>query len=154
MRRVLFWILLSVLLASSLPAMAATGRVIKVLPHFLDRLGRRSTSPSLFDRDAYQAWLRKRPQARSGVTFDIQWKTHGKAAGAVKVRVEMIGTARGDLPVRRTLEAEVKPGGWFSHWTSLAVTGDDYKELGEINAWRVSLWEGDTLLGEETSFLW
>ena len=36
-------------------AAAATGSVIKVLPQFLDLKGRTALSPSLYDRDAYQA---------------------------------------------------------------------------------------------------
>ena len=36
-------------------ATAQTGRVVKVLPLYLDLKGRDAISPSLFDRDAYQA---------------------------------------------------------------------------------------------------
>jgi hypothetical protein len=32
--------------------------------------------------------------------------------------------------------------------------GDAYKQFGEVTAWRVSLWSGDQLLGEQKSFLW
>jgi hypothetical protein len=34
------------------------------------------------------------------------------------------------------------------------VTGDEYKKLGELVAWRVTLWDGDKLLAEQKSFLW
>jgi hypothetical protein len=154
MRRPCFWLLLACLAVFSLPAAAATGRVIKVLPFFLDLKGQRALSPSLYDRDAYQAWLRQHPQKRLGVSFDIQWKTRGGAYGPLKLRVELIGTAKGDLPSHRVLETEVKPGGWFSHWTSLKLTGQEYQEFGDVTAWRVTLWEGDELLSEQKSFLW
>jgi hypothetical protein len=154
MRRPFLLTILSCLLATSLPAVAATGRVIKVLPHFLDDQGRRARSPSLYDRDAYQAYLRNHPDKRSGVTFDIQWKTRGGAFSPLKLRVELIGAAQGDLPIQKVLETEVKPGRWFSHWTSLPLTGEEYRQFGNVVAWRATLWEGDRLLGEQKSFLW
>jgi hypothetical protein len=45
-------------LGLALPAPAATGRLMKVLPEYLDAKGLTSLSPSLFERDAYQAILR------------------------------------------------------------------------------------------------
>src|SRR5438445_2693263 len=101
------------LLAAALPASAATGRLMKVLPHFLDVDGRHTVSPSLYDRDAYQAFLRNHPEQRSGVRFDVQWKAHG-TAGPLKLRVELRGMAKGDVPRQFVLEKEVKPG-WLSH---------------------------------------
>ena len=41
-----------------------------------------------------------------------------------------------------------------SHWTGLALKGDEYEQFGEVTAWRVTLWEGTQLLGEQKSFLW
>jgi hypothetical protein len=34
------------------------------------------------------------------------------------------------------------------------VAGEDFKQLGEISAWRVTLWDGAQLLAERKSFLW
>ena len=42
----------------------------------------------------------------------------------------------------------------YSHWTQLDLLGEEYKEFGVVTAWRVSLWEGSRLLGEQKSFLW
>ncbi len=58
MRRSLNIILSALLLATAWSATAAPAKVIKVLPHFLDQKGRHALSPSLYDRDAYQAHLR------------------------------------------------------------------------------------------------
>jgi hypothetical protein len=138
----------------SAAASAATGRVIKVLPQFLDLKGRHALSPSLYDRDAYQAYLRLHTNEVSTVRFAVQWKASGTNAVPLKLRVEALGDSHGELPARVVLEQEVKPGGWFSHWAYLPLTGDDYKKLGEVSAWRVTLWEGDKLLSEQKSFLW
>src|SRR5215469_3847216 len=91
-------------------ASAATGRVIKVLPQFLDLQGRRSLSPSLYDRDAYQAQLRKHPEQRSAICFSVQWKAHGAEYVPLKLRVELRGVAQGNLPRQTLLETDVKPG--------------------------------------------
>ncbi len=154
MRRLLFGFLVFCGLAAAWPAMAATGRVIKVLPLFLDQQGQHALSPSLFERDAYQAQLRQHPEQRSGMLFEVQWKTKGKPEAALKLRVELRGIAQGALPRQLVLEKPVTPGGWFSHWTGLTLSGEAYKQFGEVTAWRVTLWENDRLLGEQKSFLW
>ena len=141
------------LLLTTVAAPAASGRVVKVLPHFLDLEGRHSVSPSLYDRDAYQAELRKHPDKRSGIRFDILWRARGAAKEKAKLRVELRGTAKGNLPSETTIESEVNIAG-TSHWASVKLEGDAYKKFGEITAWRVTLWSGDQLLGEQKSFLW
>jgi len=145
-----------ILLAVTLSASAATGRVVKVLPHFLDLKGRHSLSPSLYDRDAYQARLRRHPEQRSGIRFDVYWRGRAAGGATLKLRAELRGTAKGNLPSRTTLETEVKisTSGATSRWASLKLAGNEYKLFGEVTAWRVTLWDGDQLLAEQKSFLW
>ena len=154
MRQSPIWLSLCCWLAAACSAQAATGRVIKVLPHFLDLQGRHSLSPSLYDRDAYQARLRRHPEERSGVRFDVQWKKKGGVFEPLKLKVELRGIAQGNLPKQLVLEQPLEPGGWTSHWSSLALSGEQYTKFGEVTAWRASLWEGGQLLGEQRSFLW
>lgn len=136
-------------------ASATTGRIIKVLPHYLDMEGRHALSPSLYDRDAYQAQLRRHPDQCSAIRFDVQWKAKASTVSpaGLKLRVELRGTAKGGKPRQTQLETEVKPS-WFSKWTSLMLAGEDYKKFGEVVAWRATLWDGDQLVGEQKSFLW
>ncbi len=133
---------------------AATARIMKVLPHFLDLEGRHSVSPSLYDRDAYQAFLRDHPEKRSGIRFDIHWLTRGEQSPALKLRVELRGIAEGNSLKQLVLEEPVRPAGWFGHWTNLTLKGEGYKNFGEITAWRATLWDGSQLLAEQKSFLW
>jgi len=154
MRRFLLWLGLSCWLVAAVSAHAGTGRVMKVLPHFLDLKGRNSLSPSLYDRDAYQAYLRQHPEQRSTIRFDVQWKTHRPVWEPLKLRLEVRGIAQGNLPKQLALELPVEPSGWFSRWDSLPLVRDQYKDLGEVTAWRVTLWEGTELLSEQKSFLW
>lgn len=154
MRRPVLLFLSLWLLAGTLPTAGASGRVIKVLPQLVDLKGRNSLSPSLYDRDAYQAWLRQHPDEVLGVRFNIQWKADRHYFAPLKLRAELRGTVEGKAPSRRVLEKTVMPGGWFSRWAALSLTGEDYKGFGEVIAWRVTLWEGDRLLSEQQSFLW
>jgi hypothetical protein len=148
------WLALSVWLVAC-TGWAETGKVIKVLPQFLDLKGRTSLSPSLFDRDAYQAVLREHPEQRSGMRFFVQWKAKGTIWEPLYLRLELRGTATGDLPKKTMLEQRIdNPGGLFSHWNDLTLGGDQYQKFGPVTAWRVTLWEGDKLLGEQKSFLW
>jgi hypothetical protein len=154
MRRWIIWWLLAIGLAVAWPTQAATGRVIKVLPQFLDLKGRNSISPSLYERDLYQNSLREHTNQCSGMRFNVQWKTKGQAVGPMTLRVELRGVAHGDFPKQLRLEQPVQPGGWFSHWAALDLVGEEYKNFGRVTAWRVTLWEGSRLLGEQKSFLW
>jgi hypothetical protein len=135
-------------------ASAATGKVIKVLPQFLDLKGRAALSPSLYDRDAYQAYLRGHTTNVSSMRFVVQWKAHGSAEDQLKLRMEVRGVAQGGLPPNLVLEQPVKGGFFFGHWAYLPLTGEDYKRIGEVTAWRATLWDGDKLIGEQKSFLW
>jgi hypothetical protein len=148
--RFLFFSCLLLALSSS----AATGRVLKVLPHLLDTNGLHTLKPSLYERDAYQAFLLQNPDKCSGIRFDIDWKSSGPVFDPLKLRIELRGIAAGDLPRARTLEQRVKGTGWLGRWTSLGLSGEDYRQFGEVTAWRVTLWEGDQLLSEQKSFLW
>ena len=146
------WLLLTALLTLQSAVLgAASGKVIKVLPFFLDLEGRQSLSPSLFDRDAYQAQLRKQPAQRSGLRVDVQWKAAD--ASNLKVKVELRGM-KDKNPITQTLEAPAKTGGILGNWTTLTLGDDDFKKFGELSAWRATLWDGDQLLGEQKSFLW
>src|ERR1043166_1148456 len=107
-----------------LAAQAATGRVIKVLPHFLDQQGRHTVSPSLFDRDAYQAVLRQHPEQRSGMRFDIEWRVKGTPDSDLKLRLEARGSARGSVARTVVFETHVEPKGWVGQWKGLTPTGE------------------------------
>jgi len=143
--------LLLLLSCFSISAPAATARLIKVLPHFLDREGRHALAPSLYERDAYQAVLRKNPRLRSGLRFDVQWKSY--RATPLKLRVELRGSD-GKAPTTAALEIELPRSGLFSKWSSVTIRDEDYESFGELVAWRATLWDGSTRVAEQKSFLW
>lgn len=146
------WIIVLLFVCGSAASgLGASAKIIKVLPQFLDLQGRHSISPSLYDRDAYQAKLRRDPKERSALRFAIQWRA--KQTVPLKLRVEMRG-GKGSEPTQATLESSSAHLAGFSKWTQLALSGEDYTKFGELIAWRATLWEGDKLLSEKKSFLW
>ncbi len=131
-----------------------SGKVLKVLPHLLDLEGRHTLSPSLFDRDAYQAELRNSPEKVSGIRYDVLWKAKRVGDQLLTLRIELVGTFEGKEPRQRKLETVLAVKSSAKRWTGVAFTGDDYRQFGTIHAWHATLWSGDTLLGEQKSFLW
>jgi len=153
MRRLL---LISLLLGSLTAVFAAgitKGRVVKVLPVFLNLKGEDAVTPSLYDRDAYQVYLRQHPDERSGLRFSVLWQVENPAAAKYKIRVEIRGIATNGEPRQLTLEEPVTPQ-LLRKWTRINLTGDGYKNFGELVAWRATLWSDDQLMSEQKSFLW
>jgi len=148
------WLLAAGWLVAAVCAEAATGRVIKVLPQYLDLKGRNSLTPSHYERDTYQAYLRDHTNQCSGMQFHVQWKAKGERSAPLKLKLELRGVAQGDFPRQLVLEKAVEPRGWFSCWDNIKLLGEDFRDFGAITAWRVTLWEGDRTLGEQRSFLW
>ena len=132
-------------------AHAGSAKVLKVLPHFLDEKGRMALNPSLYARDAYQGYLRQNPGKRFGMKFDVNWR--GRGLSELKLRLELRG-AHGQAPTTATLEETVGSAGWFSKWTTLRFTDEQWKAFGELTAWRATLWSGDKMVAEQKSFLW
>jgi hypothetical protein len=153
MRRLLVALLLLGSLAATFASDAVSGRVVKVLPLLLDREGRDTKSPSLYERDAYQAYLRQHTNEISAIRFDVLWKAVNANGLNLKLRVELRAVGAGGLPRQMALEQSVTPG-FFRRWTSLPLVGADYKNFGKLVAWRATLWSDDQLLSEQKSFLW
>jgi hypothetical protein len=155
MRLFLAGLCITCVLVADVTAVASSGSLLKVLPEFLDLKGRNSLTPSLYERDAYQATLRDHPERRSAIRFYIQWKTKKPIWEPLLARVELRGIAEGKLPRQLVLERSVSnPGGFLSHWIEITLGGDQYRSFGSVTAWRVTLWEGQTLIGQEQSYLW
>ena len=67
----------------------------------------------------------------------------------------MHDTAKSKLPSEMKLENFFTiTSGSHGHWSVLKLDGEQYKNFGEITAWRVTLWAGDEMLSEQKSFLW
>jgi hypothetical protein len=129
----------------------ASTRIMKVLPHRLDEEGRHTLSPSLYERDAYQAQLRKQPERVTGMRFDVQWKVRRTDAFDLRMRIEIRGS---EDPSVHTLEERVQRRPWFNRWSSITLNQEGLRAVGEVVAWRVTLWRGSQLMAEHRSFLW
>ncbi|MFO1497812.1 MAG: hypothetical protein U1G07_05360 [Verrucomicrobiota bacterium] len=144
---------LMVWLSLTIASQAASARILKVLPHYLDDEGRHSLSPSLYERDAYQAFLRANPDKRSALRFDINWKARGAGSERLTLRLELRSSGR-EATEPLVIERPVKAGRFFGTWSSLHLEGETYRGFGQLIAWRATLWRQDELLAEQKSFLW
>ena len=68
---------------------AGPAKILKVLPQYLDEEGRHALSPSLYERDAYQYFLRKNPSKRGGLRFDVNWKAKGSKSETLVLRLNV-----------------------------------------------------------------
>lgn len=150
MRR--FFIALAIFCLAPL-VQAGEGSVVKVLPQLLDKQGRQTLSPSLYERDAYQFHLRKTPSLRGGVRLAVQWKAKKVEWTNLTLRAEM-RCLLGDRLHIVTMEEPAVKNGYFSSWAEFRIEGADYTTFGQLVAWRVTLWQDDHQLGQLESFLW
>jgi hypothetical protein len=128
-----------------------SARITKVLPHLLDAEGRNSPAPSLYERDAYQAWLRAHPEEVHGLRFDVRWRSTVYYLEGLKLRLEVRGSRQ---PQELVLEQTFETRPWYQRWSSFTFDRQAFSELGEVIGWRATLWDGDRLLAEQKSFLW
>lgn len=152
-----FAILLVVASLGLEPILADSGapsgiRIKKVLPHLLDKQGRHLLSPSLLERDAYQALLRKEPERRGGLQFDVQCGTLPSGV-TLRLKAEVRGSLT-NTPTQVTVEQPLPANARFHRWQVIRLSDDQYRQLGELVAWRISLWNGDRAIAEQKSFLW
>jgi hypothetical protein len=142
------------LVAALLPLLSAAAteaRVLKVLPHRLDSQGRHALSPSLYERDAYQAELRAHPDRIRGLRIDVLWSLKERTSVPCVLRLEMRGS-KGTDPV--VLERPVSRGFLRRRWTKVLLDPAEFEKVGDVSAWRVSLRSGGEELASTASVLW
>jgi hypothetical protein len=97
--------------------------------------------------------LRKNPALCAGLRFDVQWKAPGVPNAAVTLRLEMRTSKKFDAkPLVK--EQPVTSRGFFSRWSAITVQEEAFKEMGQLVAWRVTLWREGEQIAEQKSFLW
>jgi hypothetical protein len=142
------------LVAALLPLLSAAAteaRVVKVLPHRLDSQGRHALSPSLYERDAYQAELRAHPDRIRGLRIDVLWSLKERTSVPCVLRLELRGSKGADPVV---LERPVSRGFLRRRWTKVLLDPAEFEKVGDVSAWRVSLRSGGEELASTASFLW
>jgi hypothetical protein len=142
------------LVAALLPLLSAAAteaRVVKVLPHRLDSQGRHALSPSLYERDAYQAELRAHPDRIRGLRIDVLWSLKERTSVPCVLRLELRGSKGADPVV---IERPVSRGFLRRRWTKVLLEPAEFEKVGDVSAWRVSLRSGGEELASTASFLW
>ena len=153
-RQIVGKLLVTLLLLLPAGLIAGEARILKVLPYLLDSKGRHALQPSLYERDAYQANLRTHPELIHGQRYDVQWCSRTGVKVGLSLRLELRSGSGNSVGKSLVLEAPVKPG-WFARgWARFTLTAEQFKELGQVTAWRTTLRHGDSEVAEEKSFLW
>ena len=140
---------------------AADAKVRKVLPSLLDREGRASLHPSLYERDAYQAHLRQNPDEVGGLRFDIHWSAPKSGTAPLELHLELRGSATSastnsaasstnSVVITRTVE----PPRFGSRWTQITLDAAARRQVGDVTAWRATLVREGRELASTQSFLW
>lgn len=132
---------------ANLKSITGTG-LVKVLPNYLDVKGLHTDGVTLLHRDVYQNNLRRNPELVHGVRYDVNWY----GSGEVTLRLELRSTKANTAP--KTVEQKINTTVPRTHWTPLTLDEKSYKEFGQPQAWRVSLWKGGEELAQLKSFLW
>ena len=131
--------------------LGAEGKVIKVLPHFVDFQGRHTLSPSLYERDAYQELLRNHPEKRAGLQFEVLWKVSGRVSGPLRLKMELRGGTSSSLEI---VEMDVKRGMFGRRWSRMVLDPKQFARVGTVTAWKATLLQGEEIVAEANSFLW
>lgn len=131
--------------------LGAEGKVIKVLPHFVDFQGRHTLSPSLYERDAYQELLRDHPEKRAGLQFEVLWKVSGRVSGPLRLKMELRGGNSSSLEI---VEMDVKRGLFGRRWSRMVLDPKQFARVGAVTAWKATLLQGEEIVAEANSFLW
>lgn len=143
------------------PSRSPEARIIKVLPSLLDAEGRASIHPSLYERDAYQAFLRKESDKVAGLRFDILWKARPGLRGGqtqpLVLKLELRGSsqggaARGGNTV--VVERPIAGSQAGRRWSQVVLGPDEFRRVGEVSAWRATLLEDQRVVASTQSFLW
>ncbi len=134
-------------------AMADGAKIFKVLPHLLDKNGKHSVAPSLFQRDAYQSHLRQHPLEVSTQRFDVQWRNAKTHDTPLKLRLHLrLENTKNNAPT--VIDSEVQPTNLFSRWSSVMIPAETYKRLGRVISWQMELLSGEVVVARQKSFLW
>ena len=131
--------------------LGAEGKVIKVLPHFVDFQGRHTLSPSLYERDAYQELLRNHPEKRAGLQFEVLWKVSRRGSGPLRLKMELRGGNSSSLEI---VEMDVKRGMFGRRWSRMVLDPKQFARVGTVTAWKATLLQGEEIIAEANSFLW
>lgn len=131
--------------------LGAEGKVIKVLPHFVDFQGRHTLSPSLYERDAYQELLRNHPEKRAGLQFEVLWKVSSRVPGPLRLKMELRGGNSSSLEI---VEMDVKRGMFGRRWSRMVLDPKQFARVGTVTAWKATLLQGEEIVAEANSFLW
>ena len=114
---------------------------------------KRDKNPALaFEKKywSYGAISEEEKRQKRGHYFVVSWKNGGPPADLVaKLEYRQVNSKQ----IVRTLTLN-HPAAKGGNRSTFGITGDAYQTYGPIYSWRFTVSRGDTVLAEETSFIW
>ena len=128
--------------------------VLKVNRNLLDNLGYETFAVGDLKKEAdYQYMLRHSPLKQKGVRFHIKWKAP-RRSGAIRLVLDVQGLNAANLTTRDTVTQNYPDMDGWAEWSTIDITGKQFKQIGEIMAWRVTICSGDRVMAELPSANW
>lgn len=129
-------------------------QIVKVNRTFLDLDGHETDVVGDLQGEAiYQFGLRNNPERQSGARFHVKWKAP-RHTSQIRLQLEVRGLTDKNLIVQDVLTQDYPSMDGWAEWSTLDITGERYKRLGTITAWKVSVYTGGQLMAELPSGNW
>ena len=127
--------------------------ILKVNRTLLDRDGYETdVVGDLKGEASYQYSLRHEPHRQTGARFHINLKAP-RGASRVRLVLDVRGLTAANETARDTLSQSYSDIDG-AEWTTIDITGSQFKRLGSIMAWRVMIYAGDRVMAELPSANW
>lgn len=128
--------------------------VLKVNRTLLDEKGYETdVVGDLKGEAAYQYVLRHEPRRQTGARFHIKWKAPRKT-DQLRLVLDLQGLNASNESTRDSISRSFPDRDDWAEWTTIDVTGAQFKKLGTIMAWRVTIHSGDRIMAELPSANW
>ena len=135
----------------------AGGEITKVKYYLLnvkDRAQMRAVDPMIRNersRRLYGAITPLEQRAREGHYYTVFWRTDDPLTPATVKMEYRQGDVVDEILVK---QVEVDPAGEESHTTDFEVIGEEYKDDGEVLAFRFSVEQNGQVIADDKSYLW
>ena len=116
--------------------------ILKVNRVLLDEKGYETDVVGNLKEEAdYQFLLRHEPTKQQGVRFHIKWKAP-RHARSLRLQVEIRGLNAQNQTTSDVESLSLEENEGWAGWSTLEVTEKKFKKLGQITAWKITLFSG------------
>jgi hypothetical protein len=128
--------------------------ILKVNRTLFDNKGYETKEVGELKEEAvYQYELRHHPELQRGARFHIKWKAP-RGSAPFRLVLDVQGLTADNVSTRGTFTQDYPEHDGWAEWATMDISGKEFKRLGTIMAWRISLYKGDRVMAELPSGNW